>query len=516
MAGWPSPCAGAPSAFLEPTPVLKLEVSPLVAPRSEALYALEVCFACLGLATDPAGPVRVVYAPDAPDATNEPTVWIPHRPASWKEHDSALTAAGTATSLGYDLPALVFWCLTLRDERGAPRDAHGRATVSARHPEGWAPPDLASRLHELLMALRAACERHGVPLVRIAPWPDDRPFAVLLSHDVDRVFDRETFKLGAHAAQVARCLVTRRAGLQEEARDLWRAMFRPEPPEASFEALARLEANHDVRSTFFFLGGKRWARYGCRYRFRQRTVRAIAHRLKGQGHELGVHGSYYAFNQAMTYRSERLALEQAFAAPAKGTRNHYLRFAYPDTWQAQETAGYDYDATLGYHDLPGYRGGLCFPFHPFDPRTGGRMGLLALPLAVMDGTLFEYQGLDQEAAWTRTKAVLQAAEEHGGFAALLWHNNYFGVARYRHWEEVYRRAVERAVARGAWVAPAGEITDWWRARGQIRLRLERSGDGRWACTVQGAEGLQGLVLRVSDTKGERSLAASGHQPLEVG
>ena len=67
------------------------------------------------------------------------------------------------------------------------------------------------------------------------------------------------------------------------------------------------------------------------------------------------------------------------------------------------------------------------------------MGLLEVPLAVMDATLQDarYLGLSASRALERSLAVLEHVAASGGTAAVLWHPDRFGVPYARGWDVVY-------------------------------------------------------------------------------
>ncbi|MGD9780915.1 MAG: polysaccharide deacetylase family protein [Kiritimatiellia bacterium] len=291
-------------------------------------------------------------------------------------------------------------------------------------------------------------------------WPEGRPFALFLSHDVDQIHDRELFHFLATANHVRRMLTQGEKGSVPLAlRRLGRILFAPKPAEKDFRTLLEIEARHGFRSTFFVLHDPYWSRNGPRYRLQCPELRRIADLIRAAGGEIGVHGGYLRFNQADRYRESRKALRDALGVDAAGIRNHYLRFSGAETWAAQETAGFSYDATFGFADRLGPREGRMLPFVP-----EGR-NILELPLTVMDVTLFRHLGLAGEealeTAWQAIEPIVQA----GGLVSLLWHNNYFNDWEYRDWQRTYERLLERLAARNPWCATGGEIAAWWRSRG---------------------------------------------------
>lgn len=289
-------------------------------------------------------------------------------------------------------------------------------------------------------------------------WPDNRSFALFLSHDIDQIHDRELFRILADLNHVRRMLAQgERGNLRLALRRVARALVAPKPADKDFGTILEIEARHGFRSTFFVLHDPYWSRHGPRYRLTCPELRRIADRIRAAGGEIGLHGGVLRLDRAEAYRESREALRAALGVDAVGIRNHLLRFSGADTWAAQEAAGFEYDATFGLADRPGPRAGRLFPFFP------EKRNILELPLTVMDVTLFRNLALDGpaalEAAWDAIGPVIDA----GGLVSLLWHNNYFNEPEYAEWQWTYERLLERLAAQNPWCAPGAEIAAWWRA-----------------------------------------------------
>lgn len=299
-------------------------------------------------------------------------------------------------------------------------------------------------------------------------WPGGAKFALFLSHDIDKIFDRELFYTLAALNHIRRLLLRgegRRACLA--GRRLASALFAPKPPELDFQTILDIEARHGFRSTFFVLHDRRWRRRGARYDIQAPALRRIAKMITAAGGEMGLHGGVYRFNQAAAYRESRDALRAALGVEPIGIRNHFLLFSGAETWAAQEAAGFQYDSSFGYSDRIGSRDGRIFPFFAGTSARGRTMDILELPLTVMDVALFrdvEKGEVVLEKAWAAIEPVIEA----GGLVTLLWHNDYFNEPEYRDWQWVYEQLLERLAQQQPWCATGAEINDWWRLRIEVK------------------------------------------------
>ncbi|MBE7503828.1 MAG: hypothetical protein HS113_26790 [Verrucomicrobiales bacterium] len=358
----------------------------------------------------------------------------------------------------------------------------------------------APDLHAEFAALEQARPTDpSAPQLALARWPGAAPFALFLSHDIDQIYDRELFRVVADVNHIRRMLLSgERGSVPLASRRVLRALFRPKRTLWDFETILALEARHGFRSTFFVLHDRYWARQGARFSYDDREIREIGRLALAAGCELGVHGGYYRFNDAALYRQSREAMAEAFGVEAVGIRNHLLRYSFPDTWRAQEAAGFEYDATYGHRSVPGPRSGLAFPFFTYDPQRQEASNLLELPLTVMDTSVFRYLRLGGEEALEFCARLTERLAGHGALITLLWHNNFFNEPEYWDWHMVYERLLERLAALKPWCATGAEINRWWRARARVGVEAKPAENGRWEVRVRPAAPIKDLVIEIAD------------------
>ena len=194
-------------------------------------------------------------------------------------------------------------------------------------------------------------------------------------------------------------------------------------------------------------------------------------------------------------KAQKEKLEGILGTKIAGHRNHVLRFRVPDSWIAHEQAGFSYDATLGFADHEGFRGGNAFPFHPYHVGEERSMDLLEIPLALMDVTIHKYRRLRGERAWEAISKVLEETRGVGGLATLLWHNDTFHDPDYPGCGRLYERSLDWLVQSGAWVATCAEVDRWWRARSAVGIEPLPEGQTGWR--IEAPQEIEGLTLRVT-------------------
>jgi hypothetical protein len=124
-------------------------------------------------------------------------------------------------------------------------------------------------------------------------------------------------------------------------------------------------------------------------------------------------------------------------------------------------AGFKYDATFGYSDCAGFRNGLCHPFRPYNLNTEKQIGILELPLIIMDRSLLkDYMRLDVKQAWELIKMLVDKVEQYNGVLTFLWHNNTSFEGQYLRF---YEKFLEYVSGKNAWIASGEKVFNWWTA-----------------------------------------------------
>ena len=411
--------------------------------------------------------------------------WTPSRVVLREHAGLMLPAADTADAGGIAEGGFPAWWL-----RGAGWMLHREEESAVRHRDEWGCfSGFSTRLHELNVLETPLVNRMAEQLERrveawlaarhlTAPrrprWKGEARFAVALTHDVDvvRYFSFADAGRLLRRSRGPRSYAFRRGLVQ--AVETLAHVGRSGDPFWNFDRWIEDEERFGFRSSFYFLptAPTRPHEFDGTYAWDDPVgfegevlnVRGLLRRLSERGAEVGLHGSYLSHLDGTELAHQRRQLEQALGAPVRGVRQHFLRFDAGETWRAQQQAGFEYDATLGYNEALGFRAGIAAPFHPWDPRARAPLELLALPLTAMDGVLFRTWKLDRELATRRLIAHLDEVERAGGLAVLLWHPNAADARRYPGWYDTWRDALEYLASRPAWVAPAGEIARWWRER----------------------------------------------------
>lgn len=275
-------------------------------------------------------------------------------------------------------------------------------------------------------------------------WPSlvRRPttFRLRPTHDVDSLFA----VFGQSALTVARALVgdvlrRRDPGLAaRRVRSIFDAVSGrvDRDPFNTFDLLMDASERHGLQAVFYFMAGNSPGDFDFRYQIFDGPVVALLRRIHERGHEVGLHASYLSHRSEERTIVEFGALKEAcrmagFEQSTWGVRQHYLRFATPETWRIHEAAGFEHDSTLGFADNVGFRAGTCREFPVFDLVESRRLRLRERPLLMMDKTMLQDLALDPDQAVARARLIGETCRRHRGDAVMLYHNSSLPGARMR-------------------------------------------------------------------------------------
>jgi hypothetical protein len=283
------------------------------------------------------------------------------------------------------------------------------------------------------------------------PPVDGHPFALCLTHDVDRV--RKTYQTLYYA-------------LRDRDPSHFRDLMPGAEPYWQFDEIRALEADLGVRSAFYFLDEQSlfrdrpptewldpeaWKLYAARYEVTAPRLAEVINDLDDGGWEVGLHGSYDSYRDRSRLAAEKRTVERVLGREVTGGRQHYLNLDVPATWRHQRAVGLRYDASLGSSTEYGFAHGYD-PIRPFDD------AFVVFPLTLMEITLPD-PGAEPSAARAVCDDLLAEARANGAVMTVLWHPRLFSEADFPGYRDCYRYLIERALELGAWVGPPAALYD---------------------------------------------------------
>lgn len=281
-------------------------------------------------------------------------------------------------------------------------------------------------------------------------YPDNKPFGVCLTHDVDEIYP----PLSHIAYSSLLCLKNRDISLLKK---FLLGKNKKYSPYWNFKKIVTIEQKYDAVSSFYLISSNTDIK---RFRYNVEDLEEELGNVTDMRCEVGLHGGYYSCNDPHAIKSEKERLESVLGKKIIGYRNHYLQFRIPETWEILQDLGFTYDTTLGYNEGVGFRNGMCHPFKPYNLITEKSMDILEIPLIIMDVSLF-LQTKNFAIALATAKKMIDTVERLNGIITLNWHSNTFNCPFKRDWERMYEKILVYCYKKNAWLTNGSEITHWW-------------------------------------------------------
>ena len=286
-------------------------------------------------------------------------------------------------------------------------------------------------------------------------YEDGKKFAIFLSHDIDDVntsFRHLIRSFGPYP------LHKQKLGFLK----FIRSYSKKHNPYLNFRKIIQLEKKYDANSSFFFLASEKDV-FGNKYKVED--IQDELSYIIEQDCEIDLHTSFYAYNNLDLIKSEKKKLEEITGKKIIGVRNHVYRFNLPETWKILAQAGFDYDSTFGYHDMIGFRNGMCHPFKPYDLNENQIIPIFEIPPCIVDISLFSYMKLNAAKSWIIIKKLIDDVEKLGGVLTILWHNwtysypvSYAGLFG-KEWTELYEKILSYGSEKNAWMTSGKNICE---------------------------------------------------------
>jgi peptidoglycan/xylan/chitin deacetylase (PgdA/CDA1 family) len=290
-------------------------------------------------------------------------------------------------------------------------------------------------------------------------WPGGHKFALVLTHDVDRVY-----KTYQYLPSIINSL--KELNISKLAYHLHSLLFKHgrNNPYWTFDSMCELEESLGVKSSYYFLNerGKHnpfslrsWILYRGVYDIESQPVKEVIRQLYKQKFEIGVHGSYNSYNNPALLQSEKDILESIIETPIRGIRQHFLNYDNSCTANNHLQCGFGYDSTLGFSPEVGmgFSRGTCFPFPIMLPDLR-ISSVIEIPLIIMD------IAVKMPVDVIECLNLLNQVEKYSGVLTILWHTRVFNRQEYPRMIPIYEEIIRQARARNAWIATAEEVYEW--------------------------------------------------------
>ena len=340
-----------------------------------------------------------------------------------------IESRGSDHVIHYDILGLTYWALARVEEIDCTGlDSHDRFAAISSHAykHGYLERPIVD---EWLNVLSQVVQRN---------WPSielkQHNFSIKVSHDVDEP-SRYAFKNWKNIGRTMMSETVLRRNMKSAVFAPWiklsnASALHPQDPANTFDWIMDVSERHGLTSAFYFICGRTTPKFDSDYDLEHPIILRLLNHIHERGHEIGLHPSYGSYRTSKIIKTEasrlrQVAEEVGIKQSEWGGRMHFLQWQQPTTLRAWAEAPMDYDSSLGYADLPGFRCGTCHEFPGFDATSAEILPIRVRPLIAMECTVIakRYMNLGTgEAALAKFTQLRQACRAVEGCFTILWHN----------------------------------------------------------------------------------------------
>jgi len=212
-------------------------------------------------------------------------------------------------------------------------------------------------------------------------------------------------------------------------------------PFDSFDWLLALQKKYGIKTIFFFLVSE-YTTFDKNISTGNIKFQSLIKHVADYS-DIGLHPSYFTMRDFNKLKKEKKRLESIINQTVTKSRQHFLRFDLPETFQNLVDLDIKEEHSMGYASHYGFRAGTCTPFYFYDMEHEIQTPLKLFPFAVMDVTLKDYLQFSNKKSF---QIMMQLAEEvkkvNGTFITLNHNETFNEFGRFKGWQSIYERLLK--------------------------------------------------------------------------
>ncbi len=216
---------------------------------------------------------------------------------------------------------------------------------------------------------------------------------------------------------------------------------RKRDPYDAFEWMDQLNEKYDLKPYYFFLVASRTAKYDKNILVSKKQMQKLIQQHSNH-YSIGIHPSWQSGDDAQKLKFEILKLGHISGKQILCSRQHYLRFALPNTYRQLIDLGIESDFSMGYGSINGFRASVATSFYWYDLEKEEQTKLLLYPFCYMEANSFYEQKFSPQRASEELQYYYNIVKGVDGMLVTIWHNNFLGSGKlFIGWKEVYQQFI---------------------------------------------------------------------------
>lgn len=213
-------------------------------------------------------------------------------------------------------------------------------------------------------------------------------------------------------------------------------------PFDAFGWLNQLHQQFQLKPYYFFLLADRPGKYDKNISPANKAMKALIqdHLIR---YPVGIHPSWQSGDSISLLDREINTLSVLTGNPVRSSRQHYIRFTIPETLRLLQSRGIEYEFSMGYGSINGFRASVATAYNWYDLEKESATSMMLFPFCFMEANSFYEQKYSAREALEEMKNYYEAVSSVNGMFIMIWHNSFLGTDKlYAGWREIYQEFIE--------------------------------------------------------------------------
>jgi hypothetical protein len=347
----------------------------------------------------------------------------------------------TEGDLPFDMFAASFYLLS-RYEEYLPhtKDMYGRYAFenSLAFKEGFLNlPIINIWIQDLIVLLKKK-----FPLFIIRPEQQSKgsPFTFLPTYDIDIAWSYKHKGWWRNTGGLLRSFIAGKWPLMKERIQVLRG--KQKDPFDSFGWLNNLHEKYKLKPYYFFLVPEKRGRYDKNISPKCKSLQDLVydHVIR---YPVGIHPSWKSGDDVSLLAKEIETLSKLNGNRVVSSRQHYIRFNLPDGYRRLIDNDIQFDFSMGYGSINGFRASVASPFYWYDLEKDEQTKLTIFPFCYMEANSFYEQKFSAQQALEEMRHYYHVVQSVNGYFIMIWHNSFLGTDKlYAGWRDVYEQFIK--------------------------------------------------------------------------
>lgn len=211
-------------------------------------------------------------------------------------------------------------------------------------------------------------------------------------------------------------------------------------PFDSYSFLKNLHSSKKINPKYFVLTARRNTTYDKNILPTNNDFKKLVNNLDG---EVCLHPSWGSNEDIDEIKAEKKLLEEICGNKVDKSRQHYIKFNLPRTYNDLIKAGIKEEYSMGYGSINGFRASIATSYYWYNLAKGEKTNLLLHPFCFMDANSFYEQKQDKETTLTELRHYLNVCRNVNAELITIFHNHFLGSdTMFKGWGEMYELFIE--------------------------------------------------------------------------